>query len=327
MKYLVTGATGLLGNNVVRQLVAAGESVRVLARDQSDPRPLAGLPVERVRGDVRDAAAVAQACQGVEAVIHAAGHVHLGWSQADLHQQINVEGTRNVVAAAREAGARLVHVSTVNALGLGRLKQPATEEAALGGIVECPYVRSKREADKIVLEEASRGLWAAIVHPGLIFGPWDWKPSSGKMLLAVARYTPYAPTGAVSFCDARDVAAATIAAAQRGASGRRYIVAGHNLSYRHGWQEMARVAGQYGPLLPMGPIFRAVMYPILAVKGRFQKGETEANSAALAMSRQQHCFSSRRAQEELGYDIRPLRTTLEDTWQWFCEHGYVPGRG
>src|SRR5438046_997000 len=118
MKYLVTGATGLLGNNIVRQLVEAGESVRVLARGSSDSRPLEGLPIERAAGDVRDAAAVAQACRGVSIVIHSAGHVHLGWRQLDQHRAINVEGTRNVAAAARAVGARLVHVSAINALGL-----------------------------------------------------------------------------------------------------------------------------------------------------------------------------------------------------------------
>jgi dihydroflavonol-4-reductase len=143
------------------------------------------------------------------------------------------------------------------------------------------------------------------------------------MLLAVARYTPFAPLGASSFCDSRDVAAATIAAASRGASGRRYILGGHNLTYWQAWQEMARVTGQRGPLLPMGPIFRAVAFPVLQVRSLFAREEGEANSAALAMSRQEHCFSSRRAEEELGYTIRPLRQTLEDTWSWFREHGYA----
>src|SRR5262245_19035711 len=123
-KYLVTGATGLLGNNIVRQLVDAGQAVRVLSRSTSDGRALEWLPVERVTGDVRDAAIVAEACRGVDVVIHSAGHVHLGWKQLDQHGQINVEGTRNVAAGARGAGVRLVHVSAINALGLGRLKQP-----------------------------------------------------------------------------------------------------------------------------------------------------------------------------------------------------------
>jgi len=323
MKYLVTGATGLLGNNVVRLLVAAGEEVRVLTRDKSDPRPLEGLPVERVRGDVRDAAAVAAGCQGMDAVIHSAGHVHLGWTQRDLHEQINVQGTRNVAAAARAAGAKLVHVSSVNALGLGLRTQPADEESALPGIVECPYVLTKRAAEQIVLEEVGRGLVASIVNPGLLLGPWDWKPSSGKMFLAVARFAPWAPTGAVSFCDARDVAAGTIAAAARGASGRRYVLCGHNLTYRQGWQEMARVAGKPGPMLPMGPLFRGAVLPIIGVWNTLARQESDANSAALAMGQQQHCFSSARAVQELGYQIRPLRETLEETWRWFCDHGYV----
>ncbi len=323
MKYLVTGATGLLGNNIVRRLVAAGESVRVLTRGTSDPRPLAGLPVERFGGDVRDASAVAAACSGVDTVIHAAGHVHIGWAQADAHEQINIEGTRNVAAAARAAGAKLVHISAINALGLGKLEQPADEDSALPGIVNCHYVRTKREAERIVLAEVERGLWATIVNPGFILGPWDWKPSSGKLFLAVARFSPFAPVGAITVGDARDIAAGAIAAASRGQCGRRYVLGGHNLSYWNAWQQMAKVAGRRGPMVPMGPIFRAVAFPVLAVRRLIVSEEGEANSAALAMSRQQHCFTSRRAQSELGYQSRPLDETLHDTWSWFREHGYV----
>src|SRR5262245_50945762 len=123
-KFLVTGATGLLGNNIVRQLLEAGQAVRVLSRATSDGRALDGLPVERVAGDVRDTAAVADATRDVEVVIHSAGHVQLGWKQLDLHRQINVEGAKNVAAATRAARARLVHVSAINALGLGQLRQP-----------------------------------------------------------------------------------------------------------------------------------------------------------------------------------------------------------
>src|SRR5262245_21841090 len=243
MKYLVTGATGLVGNNVVRQLLAAGESVRVLARASSDPRALDGLALERVAGDVRDPAAVTKACRGVEVVIHSAGYVHLGWTKLNEHRAVNVEGTRNVAAAAKAAGAKLIHVSAINALGLGQVDQPADEDSALSGIVQCPYVVTKREAEQVVLAEEARGLDALIVNPGCMFGPWDWKPSSGKMLLAVAKFAPVYPTGAVSFCDARDVAAGVVAAAIRGTRGRQYILGGHNLSYLDAWRQMARLVG------------------------------------------------------------------------------------
>ena len=326
MRYLVTGATGLLGNNVVRQLLAAGQGVRVLARPTSDPRPLAGLELELAAGDVRDADSVRRACEGVDVVIHAAGHVHIGWRQADVHQAINVEGTRHVAAAARAAGARLVHVSTVNALGLGRLESPADEETALPGIMPLPYVTTKRAAEQVVLDEVAKGLWAAIVNPATMFGPWDWKPSSGKMLLEVTRRSLFAPVGSASFCDVRDVAAAVVAAGERGQPGRRYILAGHNLPYREAWRQIAALVGKPGPKLPMGPIFRAIAAPVCDVRTLLAGSEGAANSAALAMGRQSNCFSSARAQRELGYSIRPLDETLRDAWQWFIEKGYVSGR-
>jgi dihydroflavonol-4-reductase len=322
-RYLVTGATGLLGNNIVRQLVEAGESVRVLARSSSDSRPLDGLPIERAPGDVRDAAALNDACRSVDIVIHSAGHVHLGWKYLDQLRAINVEGTRNIAAAARGAGARLVHVSAINALGLGRLDQPADEESALPGIVECGYVVTKREAEHVVLEEVGRGLDATIVNPGCMFGPWDWKPSSGKMLLAVTKFAPIYPLGAVSFCDARDVAAGTLSAAKQGKTGRKYVLGGHNLSYLEAWRQMARLVGKRGPFSPMGPMFRGAVGPILDAYTWLTGREGDANSAILMMGRQQHCFSSRRAEEELGYRARSFAETLADTLAWFREHGYV----
>jgi nucleoside-diphosphate-sugar epimerase len=322
MKYLVTGATGLVGNNLVRQLLAAGERVRVLARASSDPRPLEGLSIERVAGDVRDPAALAGACRGVQVVVHAAGYVHLGWTRLDQQRAVNIEGTRNVAVAAHAAGARMIHVSGINALGLGRLDQPADEESALPGIVECPYVITKREADRIVLAEVARGLDAVIVHPGCMFGPWDWKPSSGKMLLAVAKFAPIYPTGAVTFCDVRDVAAGVLTAATKAPRGRSYVLGGHNLWYRDAWRQMAQLVGKRGPISPMGPAFRAVAAPVLDLYTWATGREGDANSAILLMGRQQHCFSSRRAQEELGYQVRPFAETLADTWAWFRERGY-----
>jgi len=174
-----------------------------------------------------------------------------------------------------------------------------------------------------VLSEVEKGLDATIVNPGCMFGPWDWKPSSGKMLLAVTKFAPIYPTGAVSFCDVRDVAAGTIGAASVGKSGRRYILGGHNLWYLDAWRQMARLAGKRGPISPMGPLFRAVVAPLLDLRSWITGHEGDANSAILMLGRQQHCFSSRRAQEELGYRIRPFADTLADTWAWFRERGYA----
>lgn len=323
MKFLVTGATGLLGNSVVRALLAQGHSVRVLTRASSDPRPLADLDVEKVHGDVRQADAVRQACQGIDAVIHSAAHVHIGWTQADVHHEINVRGTRNIAVAAREAGARMVHVSSINALGLGRLESPADEETALPGIVECPYVLTKREAERVVLEQCDLGLHASIVNPTLMFGPYDWKPSSGQMLLQVARGMPVAPRGAANFGDVRDVAAGCIAAALKGAVGRRYVLGAHNATYQDLWQRMARITGARPPRFRMGPIVIKCAGTGCDLWTRITGKEGSVNSALIGLSSQSHCFSSARAQTELGYTIRPLDESLTDEWNWLLENGYV----
>ena len=231
-QYLVTGASGLLGNNLVRALLAIGAQVRVLTRASSDPRPLAGLAVERFEGDIRNSAEVHQACDGVDVVLHAAGHVHIGWSGQDLHHSINVLGTQNIATAARQAKARLVHVSSVNALGLGQLNNPATEETALPGVIPCPYVVSKKKAEDVVLAEIRQGLSAVIVNASFMLGAWDWKPSSGRMLLQLAtKFVPFAPWGAYSVGDVRDVSQAILVAANAPALRHdRYILAGHNLT-------------------------------------------------------------------------------------------------
>jgi dihydroflavonol-4-reductase len=323
MLTFVTGATGLVGNNVVRLLLERGRQVRVLERETSDRRPLAQLDVEIVRGDVRDPQSVRRACRGADCVVHAAAKVHIGWTGLEEQLAVNVEGTRNVVAACLETGARLVHVSTVDTMGCGSRAAPADEETPVDGHVLCPYVTTKREAERIVLDQAQRGLNAVVVNPAFMLGPWDWKPSSGRMLLAVARgQARFAPPGGNDFCDVREVAAGILAAAERGALGRRYILGGESLSYLEAWRLFAQVTG--GPP-PIKRIRKWLTYSIGALGsawGRVAGREPEINSAAAAISTLEHHFSCARAVQELGYRVNPARGAAEAAWAWFTEHGY-----
>jgi dihydroflavonol-4-reductase len=323
MLTLVTGATGLVGNNVVRLLVERGERVRVLARDPND-KSLAGLPLDVVAGDVCDPAAVRRAVGGVDRIIHSAGRVQLGWTGLELHQSVNVEGTRNVAQAAQEAGVRMVHVSSVDALGLGSLEQPADEECPAEGSVLCPYVVTKRQAERLVTESVAEGLDAVIVNPVYMFGPWDWKPSSGRMILQVARgMVLLAPPGGNDFADVRDVAAGILAAAERGESGRKYILGGEPLSYLEAWRLIAEIAGVRGPWRKMLPPGLFVASRIGDLLTRIRGIESDVNSAAIAMARLEHHYSYGRAAAELDYRPRPARDAIETAWQWFVEHGYA----
>ncbi|MFM8291708.1 MAG: NAD-dependent epimerase/dehydratase family protein [Planctomycetia bacterium] len=324
--FLVTGATGLVGNNVVRQLVSRGQSVRVLVRGRGETveRAFAGLPVERRFGDLDDAAGLEAAADGAAVVVHAAALVHCGWRHLDEMRAVNVEGTRRVARAARLAGARLIHVSSVDAIGLRPDGLPADEETPPGGMPECPYVVTKREAEAAVLDEVGRGLDAVIVNPVFMVGPWDWKPSSGRMLLEIgAGKGLFAPPGGNDFVDVRDVAAGIMAAIERGRTGCRYILGGHSLSYLEAWRVFARVTGRMPPLGVAPPAAVRLAGLVGDTVSLFTRRERPVNSAAAAMSMLPHNFSSRRAATELGYAYRPFESTVQDAWSWFLDRGYA----
>ena len=326
---LVTGATGLLGNNVVRQLVDRGATVRVLARPGSSrgDKALAGLPVERIEAALDDDAGLDRAVAGSGVVVHSAAVVHIGWKRLDEMRQVNVEGARRVAAAARRAGARLVHVSAIDALGRNTDGRPTDEETPPGGWIECPYVVTKREAEAAVLAEVDRGLDAVIVNPVYMLGPWDWKPSSGRMLLQVGRGKGIlAPPGANDFVDVRDVAAGIMAAVDRGRTGRRYILGGHRRTYLEAWRCFASITGRRPPLGTAGPGVLHVAGWCGDLVARVTGREPDVNSAAIGMALLAHVTSCRRAEAELGYTYRPLEQTVTDAWNWFVANGYARDR-
>jgi dihydroflavonol-4-reductase len=324
MRVLVTGASGLLGNNVTRLLLERGNAVRLLTRTTSNPRTREGLDVEVAPGDVRDAESVRRALDGIDAVVHAAAQVQVGWTGLEQARAINVDGTRNVAHAAREHGIRMVHVSSVDALGLGTIDAPAHEETPPIGGVLCPYVVTKREAEQVVLQEVAKGLRASIVNPAYMLGPWDWKPSSGRMLLHVAKgWALFAPLGQNSFCDVRDVAAGIVAALDRGQPGRRYVLAGETLSYFQAWRIFADVTGARRPRFPVGPLVRYGAGWCGDMWTKLTGREGDVNSAATAIAAQKRCYSSARAEAELGYQRRPVRESAEAAWKWFRDFGYA----
>jgi len=322
--HLVTGATGLLGNNLVRMLLARGERVRVLVREGADPRPLAGLDVEVARGDVRDPGAVSAAVAGVSHVFHAAAGVQVGRRGLEAMRAVNVTGAAHVARACNAEGARMVQVSSVTALGYGTIAAPADEERPPMAGLRVPYVLTKREGDRLVAREVEAGLDAVFVHPAYMLGPWDWKPSSGRMLLAVARGRAVAaPPGGNDFCHVEDVAAGILTAAERGGRGEHYILGGEALTYRAAWALFARVTGGRAPLLTMpAPIVRAAG-AAGDLWGLVSGGEGDLNSGSARMSCLPHHFSDRKARDALGYASRPAEVAARDAWAWFGAHGYA----
>jgi dihydroflavonol-4-reductase len=324
MATLVTGATGLVGNNVVRQLLARGEEVRVFIRENSDHIPLDGLPVQFSHGDIRDPQAVNWAVEKTDLIVHCAAQVHIGWQGLALQRAINVEGTRNIADAALKNRVRMVHVSSIDALGAGTPDRPIDEHSTVTEEVPCPYVVTKREAEQIVLDRVAQGLDAVIVNPGFMLGPWDWKPSSGRVLLKVAKgWALVAPPGTNSYCDVRDVAAGIIAALEKGPAGDRYILAGKTLTYMEAIKIFARVTGQRPPFRIARNVTVKVIGCLGDLFGWIVGHELDVNSAASAMSMLPKNFSSAKAQSELGYRTRDIEQSAADAWAWFRQHGYA----
>ena len=251
MPTLVTGATGLVGNNVVRALFAHGRALRALVREGADPRPLQGLDVEIVRGDVRDPD---QVRRGVRELTRSSIRPPTCILAGPTGISPGLSMSRGRSTWPRRLGRPAPVWSTFPAWTLWASVRAAGWPTRIRRRAERSSVPTWSPSERPSTwcwPPWSAGLDAVIVNPGFLLGPWDWKPSSGRMLLDVARrFTPAAPIGGATMCDVRDVAAGIIAAMERGATGRRYILGGHCTTYLDAWRLFAQVAGARGPLVP-----------------------------------------------------------------------------
>lgn len=322
MKILVTGGTGLLGNNLIRKLLQQKTTVRAAVRTLN-PKALEGLDVEQVVASFDSSTNWNELIDGCDAVIHCAAIIHLGWTRMEECRQLNVECTRQIAIAARMAGSRMVHVSSVDTLPYSVDGVPLDEAATEPKCPPCNYVVTKTESETAVHNEIEQGLDAAIVHPGFLIGPYDWKPSSGKMLLAIAnRQIPLAPAGGCSVVDVRDVASALIRLAEGvgNASGEHYILGGHNLRYRDFFREIESVVGGKAPRWVLRPGVAAVGGLIGDTLTKIRGYESDFNSAMIRMGQICHFYDSSKAARDLGYSISPLRPALESAWNFVKDH-------
>lgn len=316
-RILLTGATGLLGNHLLRTLNGQGHVPRILLRPAASRRPLEGLACEVRSGDLLDPSSLTGACEDVSIVYHAAAEVRIGRNRPDLFRSINVEATCRLADAARAAGARLVFISSADTLRGGTAAAPADETAPFDSRHASPYSESKHEAEQALIERARQGLDLIIIHPVFLLGPYDWKPSSGAMLLAVARgLGRIAPRGEFSIADVRDVARAIVAAGETGKSGQRYLLAGPTFTYREAWKRFAALSGRRPPLVTLGPLATVLAGFAGDALARILANEPAFNSAALRTARMPRHYTSAKAIAELDYHCRPFEETLADAWEW-----------
>lgn len=328
---LVLGGTGFVGGQIVRELKAAGDSVRVLVRDRSSKKGLRGVDVEEVRGDVRDLESLRRAAQGVDRVVHAAGATRLDPSAGERLRRINVEGTRNAIAAARDAGVdRFLFVSSAAAVGSGAMDRPADESSVFDLGAKGPYWQTKQAAEQLVLDAAKKGeLDAVVVNPSYVLGPGDVKPTSGAILLGIATgLVLFYPSGGTGFVDVRDVARGARLALEKGGTGERYILSGENLTYRRLIEMAAQERGLRPPLVPVPEkLAREAGRAGDLLGPRVPRALTWAfgylNTPFIGSLFDLLYVTPSKACRELGFSPRPVREAIRDAYAWFEQNGYL----
>lgn len=326
---LVTGASGFVGSAVARALVAKGRRVRVLLRPTSDRRNVADLAVEERMGSLEDARSLAAALAGCGALYHVAADYRLWVRDPAAMHRANVEGTRQLMQAALDAGvARIVYTSSVATLGLDPDGRPADEAtpSRLDDMIG-PYKRSKFLAEEVVTELVrGHALPAVIVNPSTPIGPRDVKPTpTGRMIVEAAsgRMPAFVDTG-LNLVHVEDVAAGHLLAEQRGHTGERYILGGEDLSLAEILRQIATLVGRRPPTIRV-PI--PAIWPVaLAAEamGRLTGREPFVTLDGLRMARKKMFFSSAKAGRELGYRPRPAGEGLADAVAWFRQAGMCP---
>lgn len=327
MQALVTGATGFLGSHICRRLLEEGHGVRALVRETSDRSLIEDLDVEPVVGDVTDPASLGPAVEGCDAVFHLAGVVSFWRALADRLWEVNVEGTRHVVQACLAADVdRLVHTASVAALGYDPDGGQADEETPFNWPDRgFHYMRTKHAGQQVVLDAvAEEGLDAVVVNPSTILGPGDLNKNGGQLVrVAVMGGGVRYPTGGTNLVDVRDVADGHLRALEKGRSGERYVLAGDDLSYREFFQLCTDELGSPPPKEPLSYPLALTFAAFDELKARFTGRHPRYPKDTVRSLFTTTFYSAAKAEEELGFSARPVRTSVRETYDWYVEHGML----
>jgi dihydroflavonol-4-reductase len=327
---LVTGGTGFVGANLVRELLADGQAVRVLARPGGDRRALEGCAVDIVEGDLLDVASLRAAVAGARHVYHVAADYRLWAPDLKVLYRANVDGTRHLLAAASEAGAeRIIYTSTVGAVGIPKDGTPGDETTpvCLADMVGA-YKASKFLAERVADEWVARGAPVVIVNPSAPIGPWDVKPTpTGQMIVDFlnGKMVGSVDTG-LNVVHVRDVARGHILAALKGRVGERYILGHRNLSLLEIFRMLSTLTGVPAPRFRVP--YAVAWMAAAAMEGvsRLTRRPPAVPLTAVRMARKHMYFSADKAVRELGLPQTPAETALQDAVAWFTARGYASAK-
>lgn len=333
-KILVTGATGFLGSRLVRQLVEAGHSVKILARAGSSMRGLDGIPADKIEvalGDITIEHTVYRALAGCDRLFHVAANFKMWDREPSRILDAAILGTEATLSAARRRGIeKIVVTSSVAAVGATREPTPMDETFPFNREDSETYIVAKWKAECVALEEAKRGLPVVVVNPSAIYGPGDWKPTpSGAAILKYMNWKlPIGfpcTEGGINVVDVDDVARGHILAMEKGRIGERYILGGENVTWEQLFSMLSDITGLVGPGRKSSEGQAMLVGRLMEIGARLTGGDPPLT---YKLARDFACHyvwvSSAKAERELGYTARSARQALSRSVRWYVENGYVP---
>jgi len=329
MRVFVTGATGFVGHHVARALAAEGADLRLLVRKSSNLQNLEGIAGETHVGDLADPESLRPALVGCDAVMHVAADYRLWIRDPATMYRVNVDGTRELLRMAREAGvARVVYTSSVATMHFRTDGLVINEDTpvSLKDMVG-HYKRSKFLAEQEAIKAAEGGQKVIILNPTTPIGPNDAKPTpTGRIFIDFlnGKFPAYMETG-LNLVDVSEVARAHVAALTMGTPGKRYILGGENLTLKQILDKMSAITGIPSPSVKI-PFAVAATYAFFEewITGRIRGKEPRATLEEVRMGRKKMFASSAHAQQELGFRIVPVYPAMRAAIEWFRANGYAP---
>lgn len=328
MKVLVTGATGFIGANLVRELLKQDYQVKALVRQHSNHKNIEGLNVDKVPGDLRDRMSLDSALADCEALFHVAASYTFWARHPQEIYQSNVGGTENILTAALAKGIKkVVYTSTESTVGIAKGSYLGTEKmdinpTALAG----DYKKSKLQAERIALKMHSYGLPVVIVNPTMPVGPFDIKPTpSGKLIVDfLNRKMPaYVNTG-LNIIDVNDVAKGHILALEKGIPGERYLLGNKNLTLQDIFSVLEGISGITAPKVRI-PIWFALFIAYIDefISGNIFRKAPKVPLAGVKASRKFRHFDCSKAINELGLPQTPVEEAFTKAMEWYKDNGYI----
>lgn len=327
MKVLVTGANGLLGVNLVRELVRTGNAVKAFVRHTANLKGLHNVPCQICRGEVTSYNDVDKALKDCDAVVHAASSTSVLPLNFEVFERINVDSTKHIIQASMNQGnKRMVYISTAATFGAGPKDNPGTEQSPFAlRAFHSGYVDSKVMAQEHILNSVStQGLNAVVINPTFMIGPYDVKPSSGKIILhGLKRGIQWCPKGGKNFVHVRDVAQVTVKALTHGTVGECYLVAGENLTYKEFFSRLNNVTGRKRIQVVIPRILSRAAGSLVDTWNQFtgqKQPFTKSNAIILTID---NYYSGEKAISEFKIKPSAVDDAIAEAIEWFKKENYI----